>query len=439
MSYMSNKHSFCSFLSTSQRNGRKKKTKKHHGVSPRRGSFVTSTLRVTSVSKKTRATQRVNVTQPKGLSAPRVLPEAKITEKRRIDAQKCNIFHIDSIIRDQLNSQISTVNELERDLKNALWILLNGSPKDQVMAKEQSSMLRRQIQDLETTFALSFYILRTADILEEYRKIMLSKNSRSFVCLDHEAADREAVKRDELVIKYLLVAREYVEIENYRQHTKKLMCPACYNTDLRRASDSDTAFVCSKCTTEVQILDDTPSFKDTDRVNMCSRYTYSRKGHFIDAIKKLQGKQNTDPEVIQSVINVLLNAMEFHNLRSDTVTKQHLYMFLAEKNLSAHYENLNLLHRIITDKPCPDISAYEQKLLKDYDKQESALDKVYVNDTRKNSLNVYYKLYKLLQYNGYNCRKDDFCLLKTKTKEDEHDEKMKRAWSILGWKWIETF
>jgi len=54
-------------------------------------------------------------------------------------------------------------------------------------------------------------------------------------------------------------------------------------------------------------------------------------------------------------------------------------------------------------------------------------------------LNVYYKLYKLLQRNGFNCHKDEFYILKTKAKEDEHDEKMKKAWRILGWDWIETF
>ena len=425
---MSNKQfiSHYSFLPSSQRKRKKQ-------IDSRCGSFVSCvvTPAATTLSSASRAKS----------NTPRVSPSLQLTEKRRVDAREYNIVHIDSIIRDQLNSQISSVGELERELKNALWILSNESPKNHntVVAKEQSSVLRRQIQDLESTFALSFYILRTADILEEYRKIMLSKNSRSFICLDREAADREAVKRDELVTKYLIVAREYVEIKNYRQHIKKLMCPACCNTDLRRASDSDTTLVCSKCVTEVQILDETPSFRDTDRVNMCSWYTYSRKRHFIDAFKKLQGKQSVDPEVIPSVINVLLSAMKFHNLTRDTVTKQHLYMFLAEEKLSQHYENLNFFHRIITGKPCPDILAYEEKLLKDYDKQESALDKVYVNETRKNSLNVYYKLYKLLQRSGYNCCKDDFYFLKTKTKKDEYDETMKKAWCILGWKWIETF
>ena len=434
---MSSKQLFYSFLPTwrdktleKRINGKKKKKKQ---TVPQCGSFVSSLFTASIKTSASRESRAKSLSQ----SAPQVLPSVKIAEKRRIDAREYNIFHIDSIIRDQLNSQISTVNELERELKNALWILRCGTPKDQVTAKEQTSVLRRQIQDLESTFTLSFYILRTADILEEYRKIMLSKNSRSFVCFDREAADCEAGKRDELVTKYLRVAREYVEIENYRQHTKKLMCPACYNTDLRRASDSDTTFVCFKCATEVQILDGTPSFKDIDRVDLRNRYTYSRKGHFIDAIKKFQGKQNIDSEVIQSIINVLLDAIKFHNLKSDTITKQHVFMFLTEKNLSEHYDDVNLFHRIITGKPCPDISAYKEKLLQDYDKQESALDKV--NETRKNSLNVYYKLYKLLQRNGYNCCKDDFHILKTKSKEAEHDEKMKKAWGILGWKWVETF
>ena len=59
---------------------------------------------------------------------------------------------------------------------------------------------------------------------------------------------------------------------------------------------------------------------------MCNRYTYSRKGHFIDAIKKHQGKQNTDKNIIKNVIEVLLKEMKLHNLTKTTVTKQHLYM-----------------------------------------------------------------------------------------------------------------
>jgi hypothetical protein len=60
------------------------------------------------------------------------------------------------------------------------------------------------------------------------------------------------------------------------------------------------------------------------------------------------------------------------------------------------------------------------------------------HNTGINSINVYYKLLKLLQHIGKPFKKSDFYILKTKTKEDEHDDKMKKAWNLLGWSWIET-
>ena len=292
---------------------------------------------------------------------------------------------------------------------------------------------------------LSYYLFRTSGILENYRMISSTENSRSFVSSNlnsNSKTKQTADRKSELVSKFISIAKDYIEIEDYHQITSKLSCPECGNSDMRRASDENTTFICSSCYTEVGVLDDTPTFKDTDRINMCSRYTYSRKGHFIDSIKKHQGKQNTDPNIIDKVVKILKEEMNLHNLTVNNVKKRHLYMFLSERDLSSHYDDLNLIYHIITGVPCPDISRYEQHLLEDFDEQESALDQVYemdTQDTRVNSLNVYYKLYKLLQRCGYRCRKDDFYILKTKAKEDEHDEKMEKAWEMLGWKWIDTF
>jgi len=292
---------------------------------------------------------------------------------------------------------------------------------------------------------LSYYLFRTSSILENYRKISLTESSRSFVNPNSKTNSKlkqTSDKKAELISKFISIAKDYIEIDDYQQSISKLSCPECGSSDMRRVSDENTTFVCSMCYTEVNVLDDTPSFKDTDRINMCSRYTYSRKGHFIDSIKKHQGKQNTDANIIDKVVKTLKEEMVLHNLTVDNVKKQHLYMFLSERDLSSHYDDLNLIYHIITGVPCPDISQYEQRLLEDFDEQEGALDQVYemdTQDTRVNSLNVYYKLYKLLQRCGCRCRKDDFYILKTKAKEDEHDEKMEKAWKILGWKWIDTF
>jgi hypothetical protein len=122
----------------------------------------------------------------------------------------------------------------------------------------------------------------------------------------------------------------------------------------------------------------------------------------------------------------------------NSVTKDQIYMFLSEQDLSGFYEDLNLIFHIITKELCPDITEYLDDLYEDFDRLEEVL-KDLQDDERTNSLNVNYKLYKLLQRRGYPCRKDDFYILKTKTKEDEHDEKMKQAFEILEWKWHPTF
>lgn len=365
-------------------------------------------------------------------------------EKKYIDAKNLTIFHIDSAIKEYLSNQIKWLPHLESELKK-LTDELSSHPEEQNYYKQKIVELRKKIKDIETTSSLSLYILNSAPLIDEYRALTSTETARSFVTSQPTKGTSVGdSKKEDIIIKYLLIARNYVELINYAQPVKRMSCPSCGNTDMRRSNDEDTAFKCVSCQTEVQIIDDTPSFKDTDRINMCSRYTYSRKGHFIDAIKKHQGKQNIDPDVVQSIVSVLSNEIKFHNLTPSTVKKSHIHMFLSEKGLRSHYEDTNLLYHIITGYPCPDISAYEPQLLEDFDEQESALDKVAMGDTRVNSLNVYYKLYKLLQHIFFvnrlviTFKNRDFYTLKTKAIEDEHDEKMRKAWNIIGWRWVET-
>jgi len=356
-----------------------------------------------------------------------------------IDMKVYNIFHIDSIIREKLTSRISKLPELEKDLQKLLISLVTGENK--VTAQQQLTMLRQRIRDIENTFELNYYILRSADLITKYKELLDSENSRSFIYSDKKFYTQESVEKSSVVSKYVSIAQEYIDIENYKRIINVLVCPKCQNDDMRRNIDEETSFLCSECGTEVVILDDTPSFKDTDRVNMSNRYTYTRRSHFIDAMKKYQGKHNVDSELLQSITRQLLKEMKMHNLTPQTVTKDHLYMFLSEKKMCTHYEDINILFHIITGNPCPDFSYLENNLLELFELQEKALNEVTVcdkNDTRINSINVYYKLLKLLQKLDYSCKKGDFYILKTKTKEDEHDDKMRKAWNILGWRWIEN-
>lgn len=411
---MENK-SFCSYLPKSTRR-RKKRTKPQQAPTK---SFVT-------------------FLNPKQIPVEQYERyEKKEDTKIQIDYADVNIFHIDSRIKHKLRTQISSVSELENDLKKLINIIQNTDDViSKTLASREITILRKRIQDLESSFELMLYTYRTTDLLDEFRDILLNSKS-SFVMLETDNKVRQVEKRkSEIISSFLNIAQEYIDILNYQQKPEKMICENCNGVNLSLAQD-DTIYICENCGVEIEIFDDSPSYKDTDRVNMSSRYTYSKKGHFLDAIKHFQGIQNTDPKRIQNVVVILIDEIKKHNLTPKNVTKAHIYMFLNEQDLSKHYEDLNLLHHIITGEPCPDISTYEKDLIDLFEKLEEAYAKVQSPD-RVNSLNVYYKLYKLLQKLGYKCSKADFCILKTQNKEDEHDEKMKEAWDILGWEWIET-
>ncbi len=361
-----------------------------------------------------------------------------------INMKEFNVFHIDEIVRKKLEDRMEMLPFFEKDLRKTLSRINNSKTKDlniKFNVTQQLINLRRQIQDSQSTLELGLYIFKTHLTLEKIRKLLSTDASRSFVT-NKNFNVTTSHKKEELILQYVSVARLYVNIENYARKATILKCNACGSIDIRRSLEDDTCFLCVKCNAEIEILDDTPTFKDTDRINMANRYTYSRRAHFIEAMKKFQGKHNIDPEMLQIVVNILILEMNYHSLTPDNVNKDTLYMFLVEKKLNLYYDDINLLFHIITGEPCPEFGKDENILLECFEMQEKALEEITAldkNDTRINSINVYYKLYKLLQRLGYSYTKNDFYILKTKAKEDEHDEKMKKAWAKLGWEWKETF
>jgi hypothetical protein len=152
-------------------------------------------------------------------------------------------------------------------------------------------------------------------------------------------------------------------------------------------------------------------------------------------MKRFQGRQNTtiDP----SVYKILRDEIKAHGLTYKTATMEHLYEFLESNRLSKHYGDINLIYSVITETPAPDISEYETELLEMFDETEEAYEKV-KDPGRINSLNVNFKLFKLLQRIGYPCRRDDFYILKTAVKWCEHESKWDEIRILKGWPYIPT-
>ena len=85
------------------------------------------------------------------------------------------------------------------------------------------------------------------------------------------------------------------------------------------------------------------------------------------------------------------------------------------------------------EKYTKDLMYDKERLLHDFDIQEQQLKFTLMTEmNRKNSLNVSYKLYKLLQHQGISHN------IKLPKCIDKHDQILKSVWDKLNWDWIQS-
>ena len=187
---------------------------------------------------------------------------------------------------------------------------------------------------------------------------------------------------------------------------------------------------CGACGMQRDVVDCASAYRDFARTS-CNTSTYTRKGHFINVVKKFQGLQCVDEGAIQTVLSRLGENVVKHGLNVETITRSEVRTFLREDGLKDHYDNVNLLHSRLTSKPLPQIPDL-QLLYGDFDLLDKTLLKL-KDPGRKNSLSTNYKLFKLLQHRGFPCEPSDFNPLKDRARET-HQRVMLDAFKLLDWK-----
>jgi hypothetical protein len=347
-------------------------------------------------------------------------PQPSVSQhvEQKIDVSSCDILFVDSQIQAKLRQKMSSIEELQNDLGTLLWILNNvDNESEKIRAEYEVNVMRRRIKDIEGGFELAQYLIKTSALLAEYRKILKETRS-SFVMKENVVSYEKTMKKQQIIFDYLRIARNYIDLDNFN-HKPQLLCQVCLSNNFVPTED-ESIYVCEICGCQIILGEEGPSFKDTDRVNMAPRYTYTTRGHFIDCMNHFEGKENVIIE--QSILNILSEEMRKHSLTSETARKDQIYNFMTDLRLGAYYENINNIFAQLTNTPPPDISQYRAELIEMNDQ----IDEIYKDlkePERVNAQNVEFKLYKLLQLVGYPCRREDFFFLRTFTKEREHHEK----------------
>jgi len=364
-----------------------------------------------------------------------------------------DILEIDAKIRETFLSEEKKLPEYKSRLEELNSLDISSLPdRVKIGVKENREKLERKVNDIISNREFNFYLLESTPLVDQYKKILNRPQKISFVgraCLN-DSTNRE---KAEIIHKYLEVVQKYQKYFSVKKGGKKVkqpleqkkpnICDNCGKTDFIA---EESYMVCAACSTEKDIIESVTTYKDSDRINISTKYTYDKKTHFRDCINQYQGKQNCS--IDQKVYSDLESALERHRLlnggketpkleRFSRVSREHVLMFLKELGYSKHYENVILIHHVLTGKKPDDISHLEDKLLQDFDVLVETYDKLFKNKIgRKSFLNCTNLLYQLLVKWKHPCKKEDFNVLKTVERKNFHDSICAELFKQLSWNYV---
>lgn len=303
------------------------------------------------------------------------------------------------------------------------------SEKERRVAREKSTVLEREIQMIESGVREGKYHHQTRNLLKEYADLMDKPVKVDFMS---NTADLANTKKNTLINNYLNIAKKYIPIEIVPLTTNNNKCAEC---DVYMQYEDDHLLICPMCGFSYKQLATVSNYTENNRINVTQRYVYEKRAHFVDSVKKFQGKQNTT--IHDNVYKALRKKIENHGLELSQVTKEHIYEFLSLTSNAGHYEDITLIYYVITGVPPPNISHLEEELYSLFEQIEAIYNRIKPPD-RRNFLNGQYVLFKLLEKLNYKCRQEDFYILKTRDKMLEHDQVWKRICDELSWTYKDT-
>ena len=268
-------------------------------------------------------------------------------------SQNLDILYIDKRIQLNFNERRLELDLLYKKLENLSWLINNGINKiEKITATKLHRNLYDYINDVLYNTSLNLYLLKSCVIIEKYKKTLVTNNS--FFSSNTNINKENSLQ---LKLQFLMIVSEYINLKNFKLPTN-FKCIGCGK--IATGYNKDSYIVC-ECGILYEILDDSPNFKDTNRVNMASRYKYSHIGHFKEAMNRFEGKQSTG--IDDYIISNIKDEIKLKKLTIDTVTKEEVCEILISLKYSDYYADINLIYFKITNKSPPDITSYRLELL----------------------------------------------------------------------------
>ncbi len=392
-----------------------------------------------------------------------------------------DVLSLDSLIKITYSPAPENVNKYRKRLTTVSEKLKKGRNnlhfRDQNRLSEERRMLEEFIKDVEERRSLSQYIELSHSYISDYKNFLKTPIKYQFYSGGRGRPTTSSVsaksKKWKLTDSYLQIASKYLPLSSFNDEaslsTGESSVPvgssttgSCGNCGHSVSDKIDSYFeVCTDCGLGRFDIPCDLYYKDSDRINIGTKYKYESKSHFRDTIDCFEGKQKKKPQL--KVYQALEREFIDHNLaappppsvtafgsgcpgteeskqsfhsRHSKITKGHIKMFLRETGYTKHYEDINYIHYYFTgiNPPCV---LDRERLEKEFEILKRTIkEKLSEYDNRTNALHNQDILYRFLKRYGENPNENDFQLLRTIDRKLEYDEILEKAADIIGWKHI---
>lgn len=329
--------------------------------------------------------------------------------------------------------------------------------------------IKASMNDIINNKSLNEYLEHIQPLIDSYSLLGSLSKIVSFAKIKRDISDSESddeledfetqVKRHQLILDFIEIARRYIQIDLIREIKEGNNCPAC-GTKLDQSmssADDDGISTCPNCGIEKISIIQTRTYHDNARTNN-SGNNYEDRANFRKVLMRYQGKEPDKPnqELYQKLENYFIEnetpkidvdndgkrrfvTPEFIRTQlplnqdgeKEGTSRSLMFKALKDIGCSEYYDHLNVILNEVWGWELPDISYLEDQIMEDYDVSQRVYEAL--PKDRKSSLNSQFRLYKHLKRLGHPCKSKDFRIPSTHDILEFHNTIWAKMCEVLDW------
>lgn len=336
-----------------------------------------------------------------------------------------NDYNISSVDREVVN-QLMTHMSKDETITETIEFFKAQIP--QCEHTEDVIKIANRIQELEfelkklRSISIVDYKSRTMKILEEYEN--LRSKSPQVIGKTNSIDSATMKKRTELVESYFEIAKSFCSMNINRTLDKIGMCSLCGG----HVIEEEDQIVCSECNSSQRKINLSEECINTDHCS--STNSYQCTINYTNIVLQFQGTFPVNiPENLYDKIKRITSAYADFDVRK--ISKYDLYKIMKSNGMGKWCKHLHKIHNVLTDQSLPDISRYQANLIKRGYMLNSIYEEIKPED-KSNFMHGLYLLWLFLKNEGYDCKQEDFIMLKSRDVEVNNIETLKKGFKILS-------